>query len=112
MLKNMRDMGLAENKCPYCKREINSATATDDHIIPKNANGNGSNVWQNRIYACGTCNNLIKSGTVYRKKKLPAKTILDAKGKRYIPDKDMRRAYVAGIRSVILQEIRSGLPLK
>jgi len=41
-------------RCYYCREKIDSMNATEDHKLPKSRGG--SNVWQNVVAACWTCN--------------------------------------------------------
>jgi len=94
--RNMISMGLALTHCPFCGEPINSLSASRDHIIPRWAGG--SNDYRNKIWACGTCNNIIKKGKVFARRRLRAKTTFDAIGKIYIPEPAVRKNYVNGIR--------------
>jgi 5-methylcytosine-specific restriction endonuclease McrA len=87
--RNMTEMDLPLDKCPYCRRHMNKHTATSDHIIPTSAKG--SNDYRNKSWACGTCNNVVKTGTVYGVKRLAKKVVPDAVGKIFIPDPKVRR---------------------
>lgn len=102
---NMQDMNLPLTQCPYCHYPMNRHNATEEHIIPTSREG--SNVKENKIYACGTCNMLLKSDTLYGEQRLSDKTKPDTLGRLYIPDKDIRKAYIAGIRSELLKLLNS-----
>jgi hypothetical protein len=62
--KNMREMGLGPDKCAYCDQHINKITATLDHIIPLSQSGAQSD-FRNRVWACGSCNNILKKDSVF-----------------------------------------------
>lgn len=108
----MLELGLNTTKCPYCDSKINDKTKTKDHIIPQNGKGNGSNEYQNLLWVCGSCNNIIKRGYVYGKKNLPNKVKKDSKGKFFIESIDDRKNYINGIRGEIQKTINDPTPIR
>jgi hypothetical protein len=102
-------MGISTKQCPYCKNPINRKTVSKEHIIPTCANG--SNDFRNKIWVCGTCNNLLKKNKVFAAKALKHKTVTDSIGRIYIPDDKARRDYIAGIRGTIMQLVLADDPL-
>lgn len=44
-------------KCQYCNKQLNTKTATIDHIIPKSRNNSPGNTWSNLVTCCKDCNN-------------------------------------------------------
>jgi 5-methylcytosine-specific restriction endonuclease McrA len=109
-LRNMREMRLPEDMCPYCTSRISESTVSIDHIIPKSEEG--SNDYRNKIWVCATCNSLIKKNKLYGARKLPSKTATDSLGKKYVNDATKRKEYVAGIRGVIMDIRYKDGPLK
>lgn len=44
-------------ECQYCGKNLNSKTATIDHVYPKSRKGSPGNTWTNMVACCNNCNN-------------------------------------------------------
>ena len=111
----MREMQLSEVKCPYCKSHLNKACATVDHIIPKSKPHCGAKSdYRNLIWACGTCNNVMKTNRVFLKKtkKTNISTIVGAQPQFVIIDAKARAHYINGIAGVICKELYRDDPVE
>ena len=108
--QNMELMKLPLSQCPYCHNKMNRHNATEEHIIPTDSNG--SDVLENKIYACATCNNRLKHNTFISPNFVAGKTTEDEFKKIYIPDVEIRKQYVAEIRRVLLVSLNSDLEVE
>lgn len=99
--RNMDELGIPSDKCAYCDTHLNKITATLEHIIATSQGGAATD-YRNRIWACGSCNNILKKDALYGRPQSLNQRLFPIHEGGYIvyviEDIEDRKNYVHGIR--------------
>ena len=97
----MIELNMPNDKCAYCDAHLNKITATLEHILPT-SQGGASTHPKNRVWACGSCNNVLKKDSVYGRPQSLNRRVMpineDGNIVYIMDDIQDRKDYINGIR--------------